>query len=181
MSKIIIENDIKDMFSDLEKDPEFLEAKEKLNPGYQITRLRLKKDLTQAQLAELAGTSQSSIARLENGSSPPSLSFLRRVANALDATVDVKIVSNVIDDPEEEDQSVLFDVFKYLHEDALEDIQQENYFDAYQKLITLIKLIQKDQPTQEKILISGIINREIKMLEQFTEIKINSAMVESTI
>lgn len=181
MSKIIIENDIKDMFSDLENDPEFLEAKEKLNPGFQITCLRLKKDLTQTQLAKLAGTSQSSIARLENGSSPPSLSFLRRVAKALDASVEVKIVSSVIDDPGEEDQSALLDAVNYLHQDALEDIQQEKFFDARQKLETLIKLIPKYQPTQEMILISDIINREIKILDQFAEINITGSMVESTI
>ena len=181
MSKMVIENEIKDMFSDLDNDPEFQEEMEALEPGYQITRLRLKSDLTQAQLAELAGTSQSSIARLENGSSPPSLTFLRRVAKALDATVEVNIVSNISDDPQEEDQRVLFDVFKYLHEDVLEDIQQEQFFDAHRKLKTLIKLIPKDHPTQAMILIADIINREIKILEQFAGIKISSAMVESTI
>ena len=48
-------------------------------------RLRIQRGLTQAQLAELVGTRQPSIARLENGNSFPSLSFLKRIADALDA------------------------------------------------------------------------------------------------
>lgn len=181
MIKLLNNNGIDDLFSDLDKDPEFQEAMEELEPGYQITRLRLKKDLTQAQLAELAGTSQSSIARLENGSSPPSLSFLRRVAKALDATVKVEIRSNLSDEPQVEDQSALLDAVNYLHEDAVEDIQNEKYFDSYRKLYTLNNLIQKYPPTQEMTLISNIIIREIKFLDQFTEINIDSAKVDSTI
>jgi len=48
--------------------------------------------LTQTQLAELVGTRQPSIARLENGSSVPSISFLKKVAAALDARIEVKLV-----------------------------------------------------------------------------------------
>jgi len=45
--------------------------------------LRLAKGLTQAQLAELLNTKQESIARLESGSPLPSLSTVKRVADAL--------------------------------------------------------------------------------------------------
>jgi transcriptional regulator with XRE-family HTH domain len=41
------------------------------------------KGITQAQLAEMAGTTRSSIARLESGRRDPSLSYLRRVLAAL--------------------------------------------------------------------------------------------------
>jgi DNA-binding transcriptional regulator YiaG len=44
------------------KDPDFLAAAEKLEPGYQVARLRLIRGLTQAQLAEMVGTRQPSIA-----------------------------------------------------------------------------------------------------------------------
>ena len=74
-------------------NPEFVAAAEKLEPGYQIARLRILRGLTQAQLADLVGTRQPSIARLENGSSQPSISFLQKVAAALDASVEVKLVS----------------------------------------------------------------------------------------
>ena len=74
------------------KDPEFVAAAEELEPGYQIARLRTLRGLTQTQLADMVGTRQPSIARLENGSSVPSISFLQKVASALDARIEVKLV-----------------------------------------------------------------------------------------
>lgn len=74
------------------KDAEFAAVAEELEPGYQIARLRILRGLTQAQLAEMVGTRQPSIARLENGSSVPRLSFLQKVATALGARVEVKLV-----------------------------------------------------------------------------------------
>jgi transcriptional regulator with XRE-family HTH domain len=64
-----------------------------LEPGYQIARLRIQRGLTQAQLAEMVGTRQASIARFENGNSTPSLSFLRRIAEALNAKVEIRFIS----------------------------------------------------------------------------------------
>ena len=60
-------------------------------PGYQVTRLRLLRGLTQEQLATIVGTKQSSIARLESSSTVPSLSFLTKVAAALGARVEVRL------------------------------------------------------------------------------------------
>jgi DNA-binding XRE family transcriptional regulator len=74
------------------KDPKFAAAAEELEPGYQIARLRILRGLTQIQLAERIGTRQPSIARLENGSSLPSISFLQKVAAALDARIEVKLI-----------------------------------------------------------------------------------------
>lgn len=75
------------------EQPDFMTAAEALEPGYQVARLRILRGLTQAQLAEMVGTRQPSIARLENGTSIPSLSFLNRIAAALNAKVQVKLVS----------------------------------------------------------------------------------------
>lgn len=77
------------------KDAGFIAAAEELEPGYQVARLRLLRGLTQAQLAEMVGTRQPSIARLENGSSKPSLSFLNKIATALNAKIEVKLVAEV--------------------------------------------------------------------------------------
>jgi DNA-binding XRE family transcriptional regulator len=74
------------------KDPEYAAIARELEPGYQIARLRIARGLTQAQLAELVGTRQPSIARIENGKTLPSLSFLERVASVLDARVEVHIL-----------------------------------------------------------------------------------------
>jgi transcriptional regulator with XRE-family HTH domain len=73
------------------QDPQFRAAAEAVEPGYQVARLRILRGLSQAQLAERAGTRQPSIARLENGS-PASLSFLNRIAAALDADVEVRLI-----------------------------------------------------------------------------------------
>jgi len=73
------------------KDSEFLAAAKELEPGYQVARLRILRGLTQAQLAEMVGTRQPSIARLENGTSIPSLSFLNKVATALNAKIELRL------------------------------------------------------------------------------------------
>jgi transcriptional regulator with XRE-family HTH domain len=77
------------------QDAEFLAELEKLDPGYQVARLRIKLGLTQAQLAEIVGTKQPSIARLENGEGSPSLSFLEKVARALGAEVKVSLIPKI--------------------------------------------------------------------------------------
>lgn len=76
------------------KDVEFIAAAGELEPGYQVARLRILRGLTQAQLAELVGTRQPSIARLENGSSTPSISFLNKIAEALDAKVEIRLIAD---------------------------------------------------------------------------------------
>jgi transcriptional regulator with XRE-family HTH domain len=81
----------KDWQEQQRQDADFVAESLELEAGYQIARLRILRGLTQAQLAEMVGTRQPSIARLENGSSVPSLSFLERIADALDATVEIKI------------------------------------------------------------------------------------------
>ena len=73
-------------------DPEVAAALDELAPAYQVARLRILRGLTQEQLAELVGTKQPSIARLESGASIPSVSFLRRIADALEARVEVRLV-----------------------------------------------------------------------------------------
>ena len=74
------------------QEPEFVAAAHALEPGHQIARLRIQRGLTQTQLAEIVGTHQPSIARLENGSSAPSLSYLERIAKALDARIELHVV-----------------------------------------------------------------------------------------
>lgn len=81
------------------QDPEFREAMEKLEPGYQVARLRMKRGLTQKDLSKLVGTRQSSISRLESGKSQPTLSFLRRIAKALKAQLILQLV------PEEDQEA----------------------------------------------------------------------------
>jgi len=74
------------------QDPGFRAAAEELEPAYQVARLRIMRGLTQEQLAELVGTKQSSIARLESGNTQPRLSFLQRVVEALGGRLEVRIM-----------------------------------------------------------------------------------------
>ncbi len=52
--------------------------------GTQVELARIMRGMTQAKLAELLKTKQPSIARVESGQSLPSLSFLKRIADALE-------------------------------------------------------------------------------------------------
>ena len=65
------------------KDANVRQAYEVTDAAYQVARLRIMRGLTQQELADLVGTTQSSIARLESGRRDPSLSYLRRVLAAL--------------------------------------------------------------------------------------------------
>ena len=58
----------------------------------EIIMARKEKNLTQKGLAELIGTRQSNISRLESGNYNPSLDLLIKIAQAMDKKLEVKIV-----------------------------------------------------------------------------------------
>ena len=57
-----------------------------------VAERRVERGLSQRELAELVGTTQSAIARLERGGRPPRIDTLLRIAEALDCelVVDLK-------------------------------------------------------------------------------------------
>ncbi|MEX2211873.1 MAG: helix-turn-helix transcriptional regulator [Gaiellaceae bacterium] len=57
----------------------------------QVTDQRLARRLSQKELAELCGTTQSAIARFEAAVRPPRLDTLLRIARALDCELEVKL------------------------------------------------------------------------------------------
>lgn len=57
----------------------------------QVSEQRKARGLSQAELAELTGTTQSAIARLESGGRPPRLDTLLRIAEALDCELTVEL------------------------------------------------------------------------------------------
>jgi len=69
------------------KKPGFKEALEKTRLEYQVARelikVRIEKGLSQRDVAKKVKTTQSVISRVENARTTPSLSFLKRVADAL--------------------------------------------------------------------------------------------------
>ena len=58
----------------------------------EIILARKEKNLTQKDLAELIGTRQSNISRLESGNYNPSLDFLQKVASAMGKKLEVRII-----------------------------------------------------------------------------------------
>ncbi len=81
--KLLDDSDVKKAYDDLEE--EFSLASE-------IIQLRKDKKMTQKELADQIGTSQPAVARLESGSyTKLSLSFLKRVAEALDAVPEIHL------------------------------------------------------------------------------------------
>lgn len=81
---------------ELLKDPKVKAEFDRLEPEYRLAReiisARLKKKLTQTELAREAGLSQVMIARLESGASNPTLSTVSRVARVLGK--EVKLVGS---------------------------------------------------------------------------------------
>ena len=77
------------------QDPEFKREYDNLEPEYKfavnLIRLRLAKGLTQEDLAKMLNTKQESIARLESGGSLPSLTTMKKIANVLDADLEISL------------------------------------------------------------------------------------------
>jgi transcriptional regulator with XRE-family HTH domain len=53
--------------------------------------MRIKGEMTQAQLAEKMGTKQSAIARFESGRSNPTFDFIQRLATALGLKLSITV------------------------------------------------------------------------------------------
>lgn len=77
---------IRDIKKEILKNKPGVDLEIKKDLAFQVAKhfeeARLVKGFTQKELAKKIGTSQSNIARTENGNSLPSLSFLKRVAEA---------------------------------------------------------------------------------------------------
>ena len=76
------------------KNPTFRVSLKETELEYQIARsvieARMKKGLTQAQLAKRLNTKQSVISRVENARTIPSLSLLKRLATALSTNLSIQ-------------------------------------------------------------------------------------------
>lgn len=92
-AKVISLNEV--FRSDL-TNPEFQKANRRLKPLYdalvQIIKRRTELDLTQAQLAEKAGTYQSRISKIESGEYDFRVSTLAQIAEALHAELRISLV-----------------------------------------------------------------------------------------
>lgn len=77
----------KDVKRELLKNKKVAQEYKKLEPRYQLIseliKERIKKGLSQAELAKRIGTKQSAIARIESGNANPSIEFLDKMTKAM--------------------------------------------------------------------------------------------------
>ena len=77
------------------KDPEVRREYEALEPEFRLIRnillRRSQLNISQMQLAKLVGTKQPAISRLERGDGNITINTLRRVADALNADLDISL------------------------------------------------------------------------------------------
>ncbi len=89
-------SDFRNYLNEQLKNPEFKAEWEAMTPEYQAIRAildaRQKANLSQQQLAELAGMSPEDINRLETGNASPSLRTLQRIAAGLNMALKLEFV-----------------------------------------------------------------------------------------
>lgn len=77
------------------KDPEFKKIWDESRPEYlladSLIKARIEKKISQRALAKKLKTSQAAISRVEGMSGNPSLSFLKRIAEALNSKLTLKL------------------------------------------------------------------------------------------
>lgn len=79
----------------LSQDAEYVAAKAALRPDTNladdVVALRVQAQWSQAELAARVGTNQANISRLESALANPTLKFLKKVAHALGAELDIRL------------------------------------------------------------------------------------------
>lgn len=84
-----------DVKKELLKNPEVKKEYDRLGPRYKLISdliaLRIKKGLTQAEVARKIGTKQSAIARIESGDENLTIDSVQKVTDALGAKIRISI------------------------------------------------------------------------------------------
>ncbi len=82
--------------TELVKDADVAYELEKNEAEYQLVRelisSRINRNITQGQLAEMIGTKQTNISRLESGRYNPSMKMLRKIAEAMGMKLEIHFV-----------------------------------------------------------------------------------------
>lgn len=78
------------------KNPKFKKEWDELEDEYQIieniVKARIEAHMTQTQLSEVTGITQSDISKIENGNGNPSLKTLRKIAHAFGKKLKIEFV-----------------------------------------------------------------------------------------
>ncbi|MET9150983.1 helix-turn-helix domain-containing protein [Streptomyces griseoflavus] len=75
----------------VEYDQEYVDARLAGDLGQAVYNRRIELGLSQAELGERAGMAQPQVSRMEGGDTVPTLPLLRRLAKALDGTLNLTI------------------------------------------------------------------------------------------
>ena len=90
------QDDLDRTIARLRKSPKFEEESQNSETEYQVGRqlisARIANNLTQQELAKLAGTTQAVISRIESMSVSPSIQLVDRIARALGKTLQIRFV-----------------------------------------------------------------------------------------
>lgn len=90
--------DFNDFLKESLKNPKVKAEYDKLQPEFAMIQAvidaRVKKGVTQRDLAEKIGTKQSVISRLESGRANPSVAFLKKLAQALNSHLEIRFTSS---------------------------------------------------------------------------------------
>ena len=77
------------------KNKDTQKAYDELKPEFDLIQIiikrRIEQGLTQKELAHKIGTKQSAISRFESGTYNPTVSFLKKIANALDVQLKISV------------------------------------------------------------------------------------------
>ncbi|KKS13930.1 MAG: DNA-binding helix-turn-helix protein [Candidatus Daviesbacteria bacterium GW2011_GWB1_41_5] len=89
--------DFNDFLNESLKNPKIKAEYDKLQPEFAMIQAvidaRVKKGVTQKELAEKIGTKQSVISRLESGRANPSVAFLKKLAQALNSHLEIRFTN----------------------------------------------------------------------------------------
>ncbi len=89
--------DVDDFIKESLKNPKIKAEYDRLQPEFAVIQAvldaRVKKGVTQKELAQKIGTKQSVISRLESGRANPSVAFLKKLAGALNSHLEIKFVT----------------------------------------------------------------------------------------
>lgn len=93
-NRLMTHSEVKQKIFD--NDPKVLLEYEALRPRYELISkaidTRLKKKMTQEEVAQKMGTTKSSISRFESGDYNPTIDFLIRLSEALGKTLKINLV-----------------------------------------------------------------------------------------
>ena len=85
------EDDLKERLKNPKFKKEWEDSEAEYQLGCRLIEARLKRGMSQRDLAQKVGTSQAAISRIEGMNGNPSLSFLKRISTALGGKLQISI------------------------------------------------------------------------------------------